>query len=86
MYMDGKNMRRILWMGKLAFPKIDTRRTRVVFVPYPTAVVAADDGKDRIELKRWGYKSRRHAVTIVFMYYEDKDVLIVKDSSFRLAT
>lgn len=73
--------KRFLWLGKLAFPQIDTKRTSLLYVPRETHdyYIPTDtlDGMYKVETKLWGYKSRRHAITVRIGYDEIHDLLLV---------
>jgi hypothetical protein len=88
--------RRMLWLGKLAFPKVNTKKTKLLFVPPgyhrhyipvidPLSISGYSHQKhihDAVDLNKWSYDGKRWRAIIRFGYYEKDDVLIVCKETF----
>ena len=93
-----KQKKRIMWMGKFAFPKVNTKTTKLMFIPdgmheYYFAVppslgfgsyisTSAPLERDTVTLGKWDYKGKRYNAMIACAYYEKRDVLLVRESAF----
>lgn len=90
----------VLWIGKWAFSKIDTHRTRVLYVqnqstyrlPVPPRIghMGVVDQTpsvvevETISLNHFDYKSPKRRMAIWLGYSDKLDVLLVRDNSFRM--
>jgi hypothetical protein len=71
--------RLLLWIGKLAFPKVNTKKTSLMLTSSNTYAFRVHDGSI-VELRRWVYKSMRHHISIVLGYHEATDVLLIREA------
>jgi hypothetical protein len=85
-----KRNRRILWLGKMAFPQMNTKKTRLMFVPNlaymyqmpPTYSHPSEPRRETVTLEKWVCVGNHWQAKIWFTYSESRDTLIVKEESF----
>lgn len=96
---EAQNTRRLLWIGKFAFPKVNTKTTKLIYVPpgqwvnrFPVIepiewnyrpTSFTDLKIDEVELKRWAGMFKRWIIQVTFAYYEKGDTLVIMDKSFQ---
>jgi hypothetical protein len=71
--------RHLLWIGKFAFPQVNTKQTKLMKVSINTYVVRLHGG-DIVELRRWMYKSHRRWIVAALGYHEATDTLFIQES------
>jgi hypothetical protein len=83
-----KQNRRIMWLGKFAFPKVNTWKTRLLFIPKHSHTFRLPPDLSRsvkteiIELRKWVYSSKRWRAVVWLAYSESQDTLIVRQEPF----
>jgi hypothetical protein len=82
--LDRRMERRELWLGKFAFPKVNTKKTSLIYTDKWEFYIRNSRGEiEQVQLQRWGYKSKRRQLEVTFGYHEESDTLIVKQTSIR---
>lgn len=79
--MYNKDTRRKLWIGKFAFPEVNTKTTKLMAAQKQVHYFRFPEGE--VELRKFCYKSKRHAFSVRIGYNKQYDVLVVVEGSLQ---